>query len=171
MRLPIGPTTLAASAAALLTQGLDAADAMPFAQTLRPGLDYRSAAKIRDTCLQWAGARKLRVAIIVLEPHAMPVTLAHMDGVSVAGGEIAQWKAVSAAKFGRTTADTAALNPPANMPNVATLQGGVPIYSPDGTLLGGVGVSGGKPAEDAACATAGIEAAGLRTSKPSPSTQ
>jgi glc operon protein GlcG len=136
------------------------------AQTARPSLDYASAATIRDTCIQWAKSKQLRVAIVVLEPHGMPVTLAHMDGVSVAGGEIAQWKAVSTAKFGRATADMAALNPPANMPNVATLQGGVPIYTADGVLLGGVGVSGGKPAEDAACATAGIEAAGLKPAKP-----
>lgn len=136
------------------------------AQTARPALDYASAAAIRDTCVQWAKSKQLRVAIVVLEPHGMPVTLAHMDGVSVAGGEIAQWKAVSAARFGRATADMAALNPPTNMPNVATLQGGVPVYTADGVLLGGVGVSGGKPADDAACAVAGIEAAGLKAAKP-----
>ena len=96
----------------------------------------------------------------------MPVTLAHMDGVSTGGGEIAQWKAVSAAKFGRATSETAALNPPAHMPSVATIMGGVPVYTGDGVLLGGVGVSGGKPADDAACAASGIEAAGLKPAKP-----
>jgi len=49
--------------------------------------------------------------------------------------------------------------------------GGVPIYSADGILLGGVGVSGGKPADDAACAAAGIEAAGLKIAKPAAPTQ
>jgi len=141
------------------------------AQTARPALDYASAATIRDTCVNWAKARNFRMAIVVLEPHGMPVTLAHMDGVSMGGGEIAQWKATSAAKFGRATADTAALNPPANMPSVATIMGGVPIYSADGVLLGGVGVSGGKPADDAACAAAGIEAAGLKIAKPAAPTQ
>lgn len=148
-------------AAALL--GMPAA-----AQTPRPALDYASAARIRDTCLDFARAHHLRVAVVVLDNHAMPVTLAHMDGVSVGVGEIALWKATSAAKYGRATADTAALNPPANMPSVATIMGGVPIYSADGTLLGGVGTSGGKPADDAACGTAGIEAAGLRAAKPVP---
>lgn len=141
------------------------------AQTARPALDYAAAATIRDTCVSWAKARGLRVAIVVLEPHGMPLTLAHMDGVSTGGGEIAQWKAVSAAKFGRATADTAALAPPANMPSVATIQGGVPIYTAEGALLGGVGVSGGKPAEDAACAAAGIEAAGLRPARAAPPAQ
>lgn len=149
-----------AAAAALLLAGPAAG------QSVRPTLDYASAATIRDTCVAWAKTHGLKVAIVVIEPHGMPVTLAHMDGVTMGGGEIAQWKAMSAAKFGRATADTAALNPPANMPSVATIQGGVPIYSGDGVLLGGVGVSGGKPAEDAACATAGIEAAGLKTVRP-----
>jgi uncharacterized protein GlcG (DUF336 family) len=139
------------------------------AQTARPTLDYASAAKIRDTCLDYARAHNLRVAVVVLENHGMPVTLAHMDGVSMGVGEIALWKATSAAKYGRATADTAARNPPANMPSVATIMGGVPIYSADGTLLGGVGTSGGKPADDAACGTAGIEAAGLKAAKPIPS--
>lgn len=139
------------------------------AQTARPTLDYASAAKIRDTCLDYARAHNLKVAVFVLENHGMAVTLAHMDGVSMGVGEIALWKATSAAKYGRATADTAALNPPANMPSVATIMGGVPIYSTDGTLLGGVGTSGGKPADDAACGTAGIEAAGLKAAKPIPS--
>ncbi len=141
------------------------------AQTVRPVLDYASAATIRDGCLAWARQHGFRMAIVVLEPHGMRVTLAHMDGVLMGGGEVAQWKALSAAKFGRATIDTAALNPPANMPSVATIQGGVPIYTADGTLLGGVGVSGGKPAEDAACATAGIEAAGLKPARPAPPAQ
>ncbi|MFL9839608.1 heme-binding protein [Sphingomonas sp. ST-64] len=140
-------------------------------QTARPVLDYASAATIRDTCLAWATKRGLKIAVFVLDPRAMPVTLAHMDGVSTAGGEIAQWKAVSAAKFGRATADLAAMNPPAGMPNVAVMAGGVPIYTANGVLLGGAGVSGGKPAEDAACAAAGIEAAGLRPARPAPPAQ
>ncbi len=141
------------------------------AQTARPSLDYATAATIRDTCISWATARRLRLAIVVLEHHGMPVTVAHMDGVSMGGGEIAQWKALSAARFGRATADTARMNPPANMPSVATLEGGVPIYTADGALLGGVGVSGASPADDAACATAGIEAAGLSAARPAPAVQ
>jgi uncharacterized protein GlcG (DUF336 family) len=141
------------------------------AQTARPTLDYASAATIRDACVGWAKQHGLKMAIVVLEPHGMPVTLAHMDGASAAAGEIAQWKAVSTAKFGRKTADIAAMNPPAGMPSVATLQGGVPIYTVEGALLGGVGVSGGPPASDEACATAGIEAAGLKPARPAPAPQ
>ncbi|ODP36382.1 hypothetical protein BFL28_06290 [Sphingomonas turrisvirgatae] len=129
-------------------------------------MDYASAATIRDTCVKWAQARGMKMTLVVLDARAMPVTLAHMDGVSMAGGEIAQWKANAAAKFGRATADFAATPPPPGVPNVAAMQGGVPIYTTAGVLLGGVGVSGGKPTDDAACAAAGIEAAGLTPARP-----
>lgn len=141
------------------------------AQTARPALDYASAATIRDTCLAWAKEHGQKIAIVVLDPRAMPVTLAHMDGVSTAGGEIAQWKAVSAAKFGRPTAEFVAMTVPSGMPSVAAIAGGVPIYTADGVLLGGAGVSGAKPAEDVACAAAGIEAAGLKPARPAPPAQ
>jgi glc operon protein GlcG len=54
----------------------------------------------------------------------------------------------------------------ARAPHVVTVPGGVPIWSADGkTRLGGVGVSGEAPADDAACAEVGIRAAGLRSSR------
>jgi uncharacterized protein GlcG (DUF336 family) len=42
------------------------------------------------------------------------------------------------------------------------VEGGVPVYSADGTLVGAVGVSGASAADDARCARAGIEKAGLK---------
>lgn len=139
-----------------------------FAQTARPTLDYASAAKIRDTCIAWATERNMKVAIWIMEPHGMPVALAHMDGVSAGVNEIARWKANSAAHFGRASGDAAGFTPPPNTPNIASIGGGVPIYSADGVLLGGVGTSGGKVADDIACGVAGIEAAGLKSARPQP---
>lgn len=138
------------------------------AQTLRPSLDYKSAETIRDTCLRWAADRDMHLAIAVMDAHGMLVTYAHMDGVSVAVGEVARWKATSSSKFGRATTDFGKLDPPANMPSVASIGGGVPIYTPNGVLLGGVGASGASSADDAACGTAGIEAAGLSAERPAP---
>ena len=136
------------------------------AQSLRPSLDYASAATIRDTCIAWAGERDLKITLFVMDAHGRPITSAHMDGVSTAAGEIARWKAESSSKSGRATAALAAMKPPANMPTVAAIGGGVPIYTTDGILLGGVGASGAKSEEDAACGTAGVEAAGLSASRP-----
>jgi uncharacterized protein GlcG (DUF336 family) len=135
------------------------------AQTPRPGLDYASASTIVSTCVQWATENDRNVAIAVMDNRGMLVAFAHMDGASAAVGELARWKANGSAMFGRATADIGALNPPANLPHAATLTGGVPIYTADGVRLGGVGTSGLRPDEDAACGTAGVEAAGLTTSR------
>ena len=51
-------------------------------------------------------------------------------------------------------------------PHVVIVAGGLPVFSADGrTRVGAVGVSGEAPADDAACAEAGVKAAGLRTSR------
>jgi uncharacterized protein GlcG (DUF336 family) len=49
---------------------------------------------------------------------------------------------------------------------VVIVPGGLPVFSADGkSRIGAVGVSGEAPADDAACAEAGIEAAGLRSAR------
>jgi uncharacterized protein GlcG (DUF336 family) len=51
-------------------------------------------------------------------------------------------------------------------PKVVIVPGGVPVFSADGRArIGAVGVSGEAPTDDAACAEAGIRAAGLRSSR------
>lgn len=148
-----------------IAAGLFAAATAATAQTARPALDYASAAKIRDTCLDWAAKSGKRMTIAVMDTHGMLVAYAHMDGASYEAGEMARWKATAASRFGRSTADLAKLNPAANVPNVATIPGGLPIYTSAGAALGGVGVSGGKIDEDVACGSAGIAAAGLSAEK------
>ncbi|MGZ8298384.1 MAG: heme-binding protein, partial [Allosphingosinicella sp.] len=54
----------------------------------------------------------------------------------------------------------------ARAPGVVTVAGGVPVFAADGrTLIGAAGASGQAPADDAACAAAGIKAAGLRSER------
>lgn len=151
-----------------IAAGLLALASTATAQTARPALDYASAAKIRDTCLDWAAKNGKRMTVAVMDGHGMLVAYAHMDGASYQAGEMARWKGNAASRFGKATGDLAKLNPAANVPNVATIPGGVAIYTGDGALLGGVGVSGGRPEEDVACATGGIVAAGLKADKPAP---
>ena len=76
----------------------------------------------------------------------------------------AKARAVAAWGFPTARMAEAAQNTPGfgDAPHVVTVGGGVPVYSADGReRLGGVGVSGEAPADDAACAEAGIAAAGL----------
>ena len=81
---------------------------------------------------------------------------------------IAKAKAVAAWGFSTAQMATGARETPGfgQAPHVVTVAGGVPVFSADGkTRIGAVGVSGEAPEDDAACATAGIAAAGLRSSR------
>jgi glc operon protein GlcG len=129
------------------------------AQTARPTLDYATAAAVRDGCLAWAGERGLKVAVAVYDESGRLVAFAHADGAPTAVAEFAMWKGKSAATIQVASKDTANWgNGPANL---ATWEGGTPIFGRDGTALGGVGVSGASGAEDSACGEAGIAAAGM----------
>ena len=133
------------------------------AQTARPMLDYASAAKIRDGCVAWASERKLSVAIAVFDERGTLMAFALMDGAATAVGDYAQWKGRSAATIHVASAETA--NWGRGPAQLATWEGGTPVFSAAGVPLGGVGVSGAESSEDSACGQAGVAAAGLQHTK------
>ena len=133
------------------------------AQTPRPMLDYASAATIRDTCVAWATEHKVKVAVAVYDERGTLLTFALMDGAASAVGDYAQWKGRSAATIHVASAETA--NWGRGPAQLATWEGGTPVFSAEGAPLGGVGVSGAESAEDAACGKAGIAAARLKDTK------
>jgi len=130
------------------------------AQTARPMLDYATAAKVRDGCLAWATEKKLTVAVAVYDEAGRLITFAIADGTPTAVAEFAMWKGKSAATVHVASKETA--NWGRGPTFLATWEGGTPIFSPDGTALGGVGVSGAESSDDTACGLAGIAAAGMR---------
>lgn len=132
------------------------------AQTARPMLDYASAATIRDTCLAWAAERGLTVAVAVYDEAGRLIAFALADGAPTAVADFAMWKGRSAATIHVGSKDTANWGPGA-APGLATWEGGLPVFTPGGAALGGVGVSGASSAEDSACGEAGIAAAGLQS--------
>jgi glc operon protein GlcG len=138
--------------------------AAPAVQTARPMLDYASAAAIRDGCFAWARQRRLAVSIAVFDDAGRLITFARMDGATNSSGDVAQWKARSAAGYRIATAETAKWGGFA--PQIAVWEGGQPLFAKDGTALGGVGVSGAQSAEDIECGKVGIAAAGLSITKP-----
>lgn len=144
-------------AIALALAGAEAGPAI--AQTQRARLDYATAAKVRDTCIAWASARRLTVSIAVFDDAGVLVTSAHMDGTATAIAEVAQWKGKSAATYRFPSAATAGWGGPA--PGMANWGGGVPFVAQDGTPLGAIGVSGAETEDDIACGLAGIAAAGM----------
>ena len=133
-------------------------------------LDARAAQAIIAGCVRHSSGRSQSHAIAVVDGGGQLVAALRMDGNGFGIMDFALAKAKAVAAWGFPTAgmETAARSTPgfAAAPHVVTVGGGVPIWSADGSeRIGAVGVSGEAPADDAACAEAGIAAAGLRTGR------
>ena len=133
-------------------------------------LDARTAEAIVQGCAAHAVAKKQSHAIAVVDTGGHVVAALRMDGNGSGIFDFALAKARAVAAWGFSTAamaDAAKGTPGfANAPHVVTVAGGVPVYAGDGKQrIGAVGVSGEAPADDAACAEAGIRAAGLRSAR------
>ena len=133
-------------------------------------LDARAAQAIIAGCAAHATAKKQSHAIAVVDTGGHVVAALRMDGNGSGIFDFAIDKAKAAAAWGFSTAQMAegARASPGfdRAPHVVTVAGGLPVFGADGkTRIGAVGVSGEAPADDAACAEAGIRAAGLRSSR------
>ena len=127
------------------------------------------ALQIINGCVAHAKAKGQSHTIAVYDDGGHPVALLRMDGNQPGVTEFAVQKAEAVAGWHFSTADmaTAAKQTPgfANAPHVVTVAGGIPIYSSEGRYIGAVGASGEAPEDDAACAEAGVKAAGLSISR------
>ena len=133
-------------------------------------LDARAAEAIVHGCATQAIAKKQSHAIAVVDTGGHIVAALRMDGNGSGIFDFALAKARAAAAWGFSTAQMleSARGTPGfdRAPHVVLVPGGVPLFSGDGKArIGAVGVSGEAPADDAACAEAGIRAAGLRSSR------
>ncbi len=133
-------------------------------------LDARAAEAIVHGCAAHAAAKKQSEAIAVVDTGGHLIAALRMDGNGSGIFDFALAKAEAAAAWGFSTAQMveAAKGTPgfANAPHVVTVPGGIPVWSADGKVrIGAVGVSGEAPEDDAACAEAGVKAAGLRSSR------
>ncbi|MFL6759301.1 heme-binding protein [Sphingomonas sp.] len=132
-----------------------------------PLLDARAAEAIVAGCVAQSAPKMQSHAIAVVDTGGHVVAALRMDGNGSGIFDFALAKAEAAAAWGFSTAEMveAAKGTPgfANAPHVVTVPGGVPVYTADGKArIGAVGVSGEAPADDAACAEAGVRASGLR---------
>jgi uncharacterized protein GlcG (DUF336 family) len=133
-------------------------------------LDARAAQAIVAGCVAHATARSQSHAIAVLDGGGHLVAALRMDGNGYGIMAFAMVKAKAVAAWGFPTANMAAAARETPgfgaAPHVVTVADGVPVFSADGRArIGAVGVSGEAPADDAACAEAGISAAGLRSTR------
>ena len=139
-----------------------------FAQTAT--LDARAAQEIVAGCAAHATTKQQSHSIVVVDLGGDTVAALRMDRNGSGTFDFALQKAAAVAAWGFPTSgmEEGAKETPgfARAPYVVTVAGGVPVWSADGkTRLGGVGVSGEAPTDDAACAEAGIRAAGLKSSR------
>jgi uncharacterized protein GlcG (DUF336 family) len=132
-----------------------------------PRLDAKAAQAIIAGCEADARAKMNQQAIVVVDLGGRTIAALRMDGATFGKMDFAEAKGIAAAAWGFDTAGQAdgAKDFPgfAHAPFVQTVPGGVPVWS-GRTPLGAVGVSGAAPADDVACAEAGLKAAGLSSS-------
>jgi uncharacterized protein GlcG (DUF336 family) len=147
---------------------------LPFAVTVSPApaapIDARQAQAIIAGCVAHSTGRNQSHAIAVVDAGGRLVAALRMDGNGWGIMDFAIAKAQASAAWGGGTAQLAegARQTPgfADAPHVVTVGGGVPIWSADGReRVGAIGTSGEAPADDVACAEAGISAAGLRSQR------
>jgi len=136
-----------------------------------PVLDSKTAHAIVQGCAIHAAAKKQSHAIAVVDPGGNLVAALRMDGNPSGIFDFALAKAQASAAWGFSTAQMleSARGTPGfdRAPHVVIVPGGLPVFTSDGKVrIGAVGVSGEAPADDAACAEAGIKAAGLRSTRP-----
>ena len=136
-----------------------------------PGLNAQAAQAIIAGCLAHATAHKNQQAVVVVDRGGRVIASLRMDGAGFGKMDFAEAKAVAAAAWGCGTGGQAegAKEFPgfARAPFVQTVPGGLAVLAADGSMrVGAVGVSGAAPADDVACAQAGVRAAGLRASDP-----
>lgn len=137
------------------------------AAELSTGINLELAQKIAVGCQMEAQKHGWKMSVTVVDAGANKVYFQRMDGAYIASADISSFKAETAAKMQLPTSaleefsfgkDRKGGPAPglANLPGVVTIAGGLPIKSTK-AFLGAVGVSGGFPHEDEACAQAGLE--------------
>ena len=117
---------------------------------------------IAAAAAEYAAEKEWTVNIAIVDEGANLVYFERGDGVQVGSIEVAMRKAKTAAAFKRETrifeeVATGGRTGIVTLPDGLLLEGGVPIVW-EGQVLGAVGVSGVKSAQDAEIAKAGIAA-------------
>ena len=112
----------------------------------------------------------ITVTVAVVDEGGLVKALDRMDGAAPLSAQIAEAKAQGAAVWhrdGHALAEVAEQRPAfvsavsqmTRLPLIAGA-GSIVIRQDDGTVVGAVGISGGKPDEDRACCEAGVSALG-----------
>lgn len=122
-------------------------------------IDAADAQTITDTCVALAAKSGWKVHLAVLNEYGDLLRFVSMDGATRTSGVLAQGKARTVFRTGRSTREVAQMDPTIQTAfEAVAVPGGLPVMV-DGKLVGVVASSGAKPEQDEACAKAGIDAA------------
>jgi uncharacterized protein GlcG (DUF336 family) len=124
-----------------------------------PGLEL--ARRMCEAARTRAEALGAVVSVAVVDAGGHPVAFERMDRAEIAGPRLAVDKAFTAVAHRCPTGELAAeAAPGGSLAGLAangggryiTFAGGLPLWSPDGRVVGGVGVSGASAEQDLECA-------------------
>lgn len=130
----------------------------------RPSLAHDLARGLVEAAEDEAVAMGHPITVAVVDESGVLKAFARMDGAPLLTVQIAQDKAYTAAGFGLTTDDWRemlladaglAAAAPAAIARLVAIGGGAPV-TVDGAVVGGIGISGGTPDQDAHVATSAL---------------
>jgi len=135
-------------------------------------LDLETALHIIRKAAAKAAELGIRVSVAVVDSGGHLIAAHRMDGAGFLSPKIAEAKAFSAAAWRRPTIALGQIVErfPQFLTGVSMMadgkvvvtEGGYPLRD-EGAVIGGLGVSGGKPDQDKVCCVAGLAAVGLST--------
>ena len=115
-----------------------------------------------------AEARSLQLAMCVVDAGGHVIASQRMDGAALGAMRLAVGKAYTAVLWGARTGDFTETTQPGGADwgwnttdaHIVVYPGGVPLLA-HGMLVGGIGASGGAPADDEACVVSAVRALGF----------
>ncbi|WP_294563906.1 heme-binding protein [uncultured Arthrobacter sp.] len=126
-------------------------------------ITYEAAQNAVRVAIDEAARTGIAVVVTVVDPTMVPVAFGRADGATPHSVETSRRKANTAASTRRRTGwmqDSFAVELPLGTGGLLTnIRGGSPLKF-GGTLVGGIGVAGGTPDQDAAIAAATLAAIG-----------
>ena len=127
----------------------------------RPYLTHDQAMRAMSACLALAAKNGWNMSIVVIDRGEDVVASSRMDGALPASYKGAGLKANTALSWAQPTGEVNAILEQAPMfkqfPGILGIPGGAPLFAGK-TLIGGVGVAGSSPDNDAKCAAVAAEA-------------
>jgi uncharacterized protein GlcG (DUF336 family) len=132
----------------------------------RPSITLELAQEIVNQAIAQAAADGGAYVVCVVDESGVQKAFARMDGAPLLSVQVAQDKAYTAAGFAMSTDawfdfikddEPLRVGAPTGIDRLVVFGGGYPVLI-DGTVIGGVGVSGGHYTQDMAIAQAGLRA-------------